>query len=120
MPTKAYQCGSCYEVHEFYHEAESCCQPPIDEGWSCDVCADFHGEKEDAAKCCIGLVKTKAEEAVQCPACLRDQSLMQLIAEIEVTGHCSECNPHYSSDEAFKIADLVDRRVDERIEHQLG
>ncbi|MEB0311546.1 hypothetical protein QN382_19925 [Pseudomonas sp. 10B1] len=120
MPTKAYQCGSCYEVHEFYHEAESCCQPTIDEGWSCDVCADFHSEKEDAAKCCIGLVKTKAGETVQCPGCLRDQALMQLIAEIEVTGHCSECNPHYSSDEAFKIADLVDRRIEEHVEQQLG
>jgi hypothetical protein len=116
MPTRAYQCGACYEVHEFHHDAERCCQRDIDQGWSCDICADFHSEKEDATKCCIGVVKARSEEAVQCPSCLRDQMLMQLAAEIEVAGHCSECNPHYSSEETFRIADLVDQRVEQKLE----
>ncbi len=116
MPTKAYQCGSCYEIHEFYHEAERCCQPSIDEGWSCDTCGDFHAEKEDAVQCCFGVVKARSDETVQCPSCLRDQSLIRMVAEIEVADHCSECSPHYTSDEVFRIADLIDQKVEERLE----
>lgn len=116
MPTKAYQCGSCYEVHESYHEAERCCQPSIDEGWSCDVCGEFHDEQEDATKCCIGIVKARSVEPAHCPACHRDQELLERAVEIEVAGHCSTCNPHFTSDETFRIHDLVDRRLEEKIE----
>lgn len=115
MPKKAYECGSCNQVHEFYHLAESCCQPEINDVWLCGVCDRAHDDEEDADACCVGKVKAIGDEAVQCPCCMRDHVLVQLAVEIEVAGHCSECNPHFSVDETFKIADLVDQRVEDRI-----
>lgn len=119
MPKRAYECGSCNEVHGLHHEAERCCQPEINDVWLCDVCEDSHDDKEDAEKCCIGKVKARGIEAVRCPSCYRDQELIQHAIEIEVAGHCSECNPHYSIDDTFKIGDLVDQQIAENLERSL-
>lgn len=116
MPQKAYQCGACYEIHDFHHLAESCCQPDIDEVWLCDVCTTAHDSKQEAVECCVNSVKARGQEPVRCPCCLRDQEMVQHAVEIEVAGHCSECNPHFTVDESFAIADLVDERVAENLE----
>lgn len=115
MPKRAYECGSCNEVHEFHHEAERCCQPEINDVWLCDICEAAHDDMEDAEKCCAGKVKARGVEAVRCPSCFRDQELVQHAIEIEVAGHCSECNPHFSIDDTFKIGDLVDQQIAENL-----
>jgi hypothetical protein len=115
MPKKAYECGSCNEVHEFHHQAEQCCRPEVNEVWQCDVCEAAHDDKEDAEQCCVHSVKALGVETVQCPSCLRDQQLVRHAVEIEVAGHCSECNPHYSIDDTFKIGDMVERHVEDQL-----
>lgn len=115
MPKKAYECGTCNEVHSFHHQAESCCQPEVNTVWLCDVCEDSHEDKEDAEQCCIASVKSVGIEAVQCPSCLRDQNMVRHAIEIQVAGHCSECNPHYSIDDAFMIGDRLESHVADQL-----
>ncbi|MGS0735529.1 hypothetical protein ACVBEG_02985 [Pseudomonas sp. GG8] len=116
MPKKAYECGSCSEVHSTHYAAEDCCRPEVGDVWLCDICDAAHDEKDDAEQCCINSVKSLGNEAVRCPACFRDQQLVRHAIEIEVAGHCSECNPHYSIDDIFKIGDMVERHVEEQLE----
>ncbi len=113
MPKKAYECSACNTVHEFHHLAEDCCQPEVNDVWLCDTCDESHDDEESAVKCCNGKVKAVGETVVRCPSCYREQELVLHVAEIEVAGHCSECNPHYSIDDTFQISDLVEQRVAE-------
>lgn len=113
MPKKAYECGCCNEVHDYESSAEDCCRPEVNEVWTCDLCSEAHSEKEDAVNCCVGKVKTRGADTVRCPSCYRDQELVQHAVEIEVAGHCSECNPHFSIEQSFAIGDLVDERIAE-------
>lgn len=65
---------------------------------------------------CRSGMRKRAIETVRCPSCFRDQELVQHAIEIEVAGHCSECNTHYSIDDTFKIGNLVDQRIAENVE----
>ncbi|MCY1461803.1 hypothetical protein D9M71_794990 [compost metagenome] len=91
----------------------------MNEVWTCDVCEEAHDEKDNAVNCCVGKVKARGADTVRCPSCYRDQELIQHAVEIEVAGHCSECNPHFSIDDTFKIADQVDQRIAENLGHAL-
>lgn len=113
MPKRAYECLRCNEVHENEDRAEECCRPEVGEVWLCDVCDGAHDDEPDAEKCCAGRVKAVGPETVRCPSCGRHQALILHAVEIEVAGHCSECNPHYSIDDAFRIGDLLEERVAE-------
>lgn len=119
MPKKAYECGSCNEVHQYESSAEDCCRPEVNEVWTCDVCEEAHDEKEDAEKCCASKVKARGTETVRCPTCYRDQELVLHAVEIEVAGHCSECNPHYSIEDTFKIGDMVEQQIAENLERTM-
>ena len=119
MPKRAYECDACNEVHEHESSAEDCCRPQVNAVWLCDVCEGSHDDMEDAEKCCVGKVKARGFDTVRCPACFRDQELIQHAVEIEVAGHCSECNPHYTIEDTFKIADLVDQQVAENLERSM-
>jgi len=45
--------------------------------------------------------------------------MIQHAVEIEVAGHCSECNPHYTIEDTFKIADLVDQQVADNLDRSM-
>lgn len=113
MPKRAYECGSCNEVHEYESSAEECCRPEVNEVWVCDICGEAHDDHEAAVNCCVGKVKARGTDTVRCPSCYRDHELVQHAAEVEVAGHCSECNPHFSIEHSFAIGDLVDQRIAE-------
>lgn len=113
MPKKAYECSACNEVHNFHHEAERCCQPEVGEVWLCDICEEAHEDKNDATDCCANSVKAKGVDTVRCHNCYRDQELIRHAFEIQVAGHCSECNPHYSIDDKFKIDDLIGQHLED-------
>lgn len=114
MPRKAYECSMCNAIHDHEHQAEDCCRPEVNKVWLCDVCDEPHDDSECAEKCCVEKIKARSVETVRCPACCREQELILHAAEIEVAGHCSECNPHYSIEHAFVIADLVEQRIAEK------
>lgn len=119
MPKKAYECSSCNDVHDHHHQAERCCQPEVNDVWLCDVCEGAHDEEEDAVNCCVGKVKASGSDIVKCPNCYRDHELVLHAVEVEVAGHCSECNPHYSIDDALLIGDLVEQKIAENRENAM-
>jgi hypothetical protein len=96
-----WKCCGCDEIHEWEDEARDCCAPEINELYGCVVCDDVHDHEIEAINCCsIG------SEDVQCPECLRDHGNLTINAtSVSTVGHCSFCNPLYSTDQIFKIED---------------
>lgn len=48
----SYECGQCYNVHDYEDEARECCPPTVKEVYLCPECEDAHNSREDAAECC--------------------------------------------------------------------
>ena len=49
---EAWRCGDCLTVHDNELDAQECCPPKIDEGYTCPLCGDFHLAEEAALECC--------------------------------------------------------------------
>lgn len=99
--TTMYMCGECREIYEDEYNAEECCRPDVIETFMCISCSSTHTLYDDAHKCC--------SVTVSCPNCARihgDQTIEAV--SIEVTNHCSKCNPFYSIDQQHIIECLAD------------
>lgn len=93
-----YKCGECREVHEDEDDAQECCRPAIIEVYQCPECESICDEIEEAESCC------GSSDLIQCHNCQRDHGKSSINgASVEVTGHCSFCNPLYSPEEAASI-----------------
>lgn len=96
-----WRCEGCDEIHEWEDEARECCAPEITELYGCIECDKVHDDKAEAIDCCNALT------AVQCPSCLRDHGSQTINATaVRVTGHCSVCNPLYSTEQVFQVEDV--------------
>lgn len=111
MPKEAYQCSACSEVHESEYQAERCCIPDVFEVWLCDICGSPHEKEDDAENCCAD--RNLDGRIVTCPGCFRDYDSAMHTIEIQVAGHCSTCNPHFTHDEQFQITDLLEEHEQE-------
>lgn len=95
-----WKCGECEEIHSWEDEARDCCAPEIIELYGCVECDEVHDSENEAIDCC-------SQAAVQCPECLRDHASSTINAtSVSVVGHCSFCNPLYSSEQVFRIEDV--------------
>lgn len=52
MAKIGWECGRCYEVHDWEDDAQECCQPEVKEVWLCEECEEVHASARDADKCC--------------------------------------------------------------------
>lgn len=103
-----YRCGQCREVHDDEDGARECCMPDVMTIYVCPVCEERHDEHEDALKCC-GI------DAIKCPSCYRDHSSVSLgYQAIQISGHCSTCNPLFTIDQQLAIQDLHYQRTGKR------
>lgn len=99
-PIELWRCEECAEIHNWEDEARECCAPEITELYGCPDCDAVHDDEGEAIDCCNALT------AVRCPNCLRDHGSQTINATaVRVTGHCSVCNPLYSTEEVFLVED---------------
>lgn len=105
-PDSVYACGDCGNTHSDYDDALACCAKEPKSGFACGHCDQWHSSTEDAESCCT----ENREPVVVCPACFRAHTAYSPQgAQIEVTGHCDECNPIYTPEQKFAIDDVMAR-----------
>ena len=117
MAKKAFECDRCNEIHPSQFDAECCCPHEVITVWLCDHCEESHDDEESADKCCAD--KRGKGESQVCPNCLRSHELTRQTIAIDVAGHCSECNPFYSSEQQLLIDDRIIEREEENAERLL-
>jgi len=94
-----WQCTQCDEIHNWEQEALDCCQPEITTLFKCTDCNTVHDFPSAAKKCCT--------EDILCPKCLRDHGEYSINASaVRITGHCSYCDPFYSSDQVVAVEEF--------------
>lgn len=102
-----YECGDCQELHAHHHQAEECCAPEVNTVYVCPVCADPHDTRKEAAECLASHVDVPDRADEHCPNCLREAETAQSRVEIAIAGHCSTCNPIYTTEQNLTILDVL-------------
>ncbi|BCP56308.1 hypothetical protein K32_49250 [Kaistia sp. 32K] len=98
-----YECDRCNQLHDREYQAEQCCEPDVRTVYVCPVCDNACSTRESATACLASHVEVPECDTEHCPNCLREAETSQLRIEIAVAGHCSTCNPIYTTEQNLTI-----------------